>query len=110
MAKLHNTLVIDGSRHRASPLLIQHGHNTGGSVIFALKHAVRNLTIVNTQVRFKKEMQMATFNIKDEAVTVTYNFGTDGNYISNTDRARACLTILRQSKRRDGVASKQHER
>ena len=40
-----------------------------------------------------------------QAITVTYDSGADGHYISEKDRARAHLPILRRSNRYVGVAN-----
>ena len=66
---------------------------------------MRNLTSVTKRVRFKRETETATFRSEDEPIIVTYDSGADGNYISEEDRAKAGLPILRASTRRVGVAN-----
>ena len=105
MAKSHNRSAIDSSGHKTAPSIIQHGRNASGSVIFALKRAVRNLTSVTKRVRFQRETKTATFRSEDEAIIVTYDSGADSNYISETNRAKAGPPILCTSTKRVGVAN-----
>ena len=48
-----------------------------------------------------------TFNTALEAITVTYNSVADGNYVSEQDRRKAGLTILRQSTQRINVVNRE---
>ena len=45
------------------------------------------------------------FDVGEEPVMITYNFGADGNYVSKEDRERLGMPILRQSKMRVGIAN-----
>ena len=45
------------------------------------------------------------FDAGEEPVMITYDSGADGNYVREEDRARLGIPILRQSKRRVGVAN-----
>ena len=105
MAKSHNKLAINGTGRNTKPTLIQQGRNAGGSIIFALKRAVCDLTSITKPVQFKRETQTATFCSDDEPIVVTYDSGANGNYISEEDRAKAGLPILRASTKRVGVAN-----
>ena len=48
---------------------------------------------------------MAAYNSSNEALTAAYDSGTNDNYISEKDRERARLPILRQSTERVGVTN-----
>lgn len=96
-AKLHNTLVIDGSRRKSSPLIVQHTRNAGRGDVSAIQRAVHSLISADKQMWFKKDTQTATFNWDNTAITVTCNSEMDDNYISEADRSRAGLPTLQRS-------------
>eukprot|EP00956_Cyclotella_meneghiniana_P004234 scaffold5184_cov39-Cyclotella_meneghiniana.AAC.3 len=56
-------------------------------------------------VRFAKTRQVRTFGLQEHPIMVTYDSGADGHYISEHDRAKAGLPILRRSTKRVGVAN-----
>ena len=64
-----------------------------------------NPILARKEVRFASTVQVATFQNDDNPVVVTYNSGANGNYLSEKDRLKAGLTILRRSTRRVGVAN-----
>ena len=95
MAILHNTLAIDGCK--PAPTFVQQGRIAGGRFACTIRQAARALTGITKRVRFKRDTTTATFNKDDEAFVVTYDSGADGNYISEADRKKAGLPILRAS-------------
>ena len=48
-------------------------------------------------VRFAKTRQVRTFSLQEHPIMVTYDSGADGHYISEHDRAKAGLPVLRRS-------------
>ena len=56
-------------------------------------------------MRFARKTKTVKFNSSDEAVIVTYNSGSDGNYVSEADRTKLGLPILRISTKRVTVAN-----
>ena len=56
-------------------------------------------------VRFANKTTIATFQDKEEAIMLTYDSGADGNYLSEEDRKKAGLPILRRSTKSVGVAN-----
>ena len=67
--------------------------------------AFQKLFTKRPRVTFAAETQVCTFNTALEAITVTYDSGADGNYVSEADRKKAGLPILRKSSRRVAVAN-----
>ena len=57
------------------------------------------------RLRFAIQPSVQRFDVGEEPVMITYESGADGNYVSEKDRARLGMPILRQSKRRVGVAN-----
>ena len=55
-------------------------------------------------VRFASKPTIATFQ-DEEAIMLTYDSGADGNYLSEEDRKKAGLPILRRSTKSVGVAN-----
>ena len=48
-------------------------------------------------VKFADNVELRTFHTAHEAITVTYNSGADGNYVSKKDRHKVMLLILCRS-------------
>ena len=89
---------------KAKPSLKQKMKNTGQALGTELRRFSRSLTRDKRKVGFARETKTVTFNRSDEAVMVTYNSGSDGNYVSEADRTKVGLPILRISTKRVTVA------
>ena len=69
------------------------------------KRAMHNILKTRRRVTFADKVQSRTFWQAQEPIMVTYDSGADGHYISEHDRSRAKLPILRRSNKRVGVAN-----
>ncbi|KAL7529542.1 hypothetical protein ACHAWF_003018, partial [Thalassiosira exigua] len=56
-------------------------------------------------VRFDVTPSVLTFDLDQEPIYITYDSGADGHYVSEADRARAQLPILRPSTKRVSIAN-----
>ena len=93
----------DKYRHKHSSLFHK-VKNFGFDVQTKAKRIMQKWLDKRPHVRFHPTTQVRTFDINDTALTVTYDSGADGHYISERDRERAGLPILRRSTKRVGVA------
>ena len=87
------------------PSAVQKGMNFGYDLRAKAKRVVQNLLSKRPHVQFANKAQICTFHTEQQAIMVTYDSGADGHYISEADRAKARLPILRQSTKRVGVAN-----
>ena len=71
----------------------------------SLCRAIQLLQYNSQQVRFDTKSRVTTFSSNDIAAMITYYSGADGHYISEADRIKAKLPILRQSTKHVGVAN-----
>ena len=85
--------------------ITQQSKNWGYNLCTKAKRALQNVLATRPHVRFADKAQICTFHSANEAIMLTYDSGADGNYISETDRQKAGLPILRPSKKRVGVAN-----
>jgi len=79
-------------------------HNITGSIYRALKLAKTSFTKIKT-VSFATTRQVRIFHDKEIAAMITYDSGADGHYLSERDRIKVGLPILRPSTKRVGVAN-----
>ena len=79
--------------------------NTGQAFGTELRRFSCSLTRDKRKVSFARETKTVTFNSSDEAVIVTYDSGSDGNYVSEADRTKLGLPIMRISTKRVTVAN-----
>ena len=92
-------------RRPSSPSTLQLGRNAGYSICASAKRALHKIIASRPHVHFAPNDQLCTFHEANQAITVTYDSGADGHYISERDRAQARLPILRRSHRYVGVAN-----
>ena len=85
--------------------VVQQSKNFGYNLRTKAKRAIQNLLNNKPHVRFAPKAQMCTFHCAHQAIMLTYDSGADGNYISEHDRKKAGLPILRPSTKRVGVAN-----
>jgi hypothetical protein len=71
-------------------------HNITGSIYRALKSAKTLVTKIKT-VSFATTRQVRIFQDKEIAAMITYDSGADGHYLSEHDRIKVGLPILRPS-------------
>ena len=93
------------SRGKVTQSLKQKMKNTGQDFGTELRRFTRSLTHNKRKVSFARKTKTVTFNSSDEAVVVTYDSGSDGNYVSDADRTKLGLPILRISTKRVTVAN-----
>ena len=89
---------------RQKVTLLQREKSMGWALSTSLRRTSNNI-LARKGVRFAKTVQVATFQNDDNPVMVTYNSGADGNYLSEKDRLKAGMPILRRSTQRVGVAN-----
>ena len=70
------------SRGKATPSLKQKMKNTGQAFYTELRRFTRSLTHDKRKVSFARETKTVTINSSNEAVMVTYDSGSDRNYVS----------------------------
>jgi hypothetical protein len=90
---------------RTTTSLLQKGRNAGQTISTVMRRFVRSFNRNKQQVRFQKEASVASFNDADEPTMMTYDSGADKHYLSEADRARVGLPILRISSKTVGVAN-----
>ena len=86
--------------------ILQRSRNLGYAMHTSLARAVRGaMRPQQLRVRFAPKPQECLFAPDDNPVMLTYDSGANGNYLSESDRRRANLPILRRSTKRVGVAN-----
>ncbi|KAL7534171.1 hypothetical protein ACHAWF_006436, partial [Thalassiosira exigua] len=88
-----------------APSAFQSIKNLGYTMRTQAKRAMHNILKTRRRVTFADKAQSRTFWQAQEPIMVTYDSGADGHYISEHDRSRAKLPILRRSHKRVGVAN-----
>ena len=83
--------------------MVQQGRNTAYTFGSALKRQFKRIT-KSKHVSFAKQHTMRQIDENITCVMVDYDSGADGNYISEEDRRKAGLPILRASPKTVGVA------
>ena len=71
----------------------------------SLRRALQQIKPHNQRVWFETGNTVTQFHTRDVAAMITFDSGADGHYISEADRKRAKLPILRPSTKRVGVAN-----
>ena len=56
-------------------------------------------------VQFDSNIRVRTYHNNNDPIMVTYDSGADGNYVSEYNRLKAGMPILRKSTKRVGVAN-----
>ena len=93
------------SKGKAALPFRQKMKNAGQAFCTELHRFSRSLTHNKRKVSFARETKTVTFNSSNEAVMVTYDSVSDGNYVSEADRTKLGLLILILSKKRVTVAN-----
>ena len=84
--------------------MVQQGRNTAYAFGSALKRQFKSIT-KNKHVSFAKQHMVRKFDDNITCVMVDYDSAADGHYISEKDRRKAGLPILRASTKIVGVAN-----
>jgi hypothetical protein len=112
IAKLDNNnpkrATIDRGHSKATPIqpsILQTSKNWGYALQSAVKGWARNVSQDESHVRFAKQAHIQEYNIGDLPIMASLDSGADNHYISEDDRKRLKLPILRKSSRRVGVAN-----
>ena len=90
---------------KAAPSLLQRGCNAGYAMSSTFWRAIRHLKCNNQQVWFQSKPTVAIFRDDNDTIMVMYDSGADGNYVSEADRKKAELPILRWSMKCGGVTN-----
>ena len=88
------------TKGKATPPIKQKKKNKGQAFGMELRRFTRSLTYKKRKVSFARENKTVTFNSSDEAVMVTYDSESHRNYVSEADRTKLGLPILRISKKK----------
>ena len=91
--------------NKPAPSLMQRGRNLSYRMGTSLRRAIQHLQYDNQRVQFDTKNRVTTFIKDDVAAMITYDSGADGHYVSEDDRIKAKLPILRQSTKHVGVAN-----
>jgi len=94
----------EGYVHKSVPTM-QQAKNIGHNIQANAKRALQNLLSKQSHVQFASKAQICYCNIDHKPITVTYDSGANGHYISENGRNKAGLPILRKSRKRVGVAN-----
>ena len=93
-------------KRHATTTLLQKGFGLGRTVATAARRLFQQVQQGSTKrARFANRPAVQTYEDEDTAIMITYDSGSDGNYLSEADRNKLGLPILRQSTRRVGVAN-----
>ena len=84
------------SKITPTPSLMQQGRNLSYQMGTTFIKAIQHLKYANQHVQFNTNNKITTFFQDDTAAMITYDSGADGHYISEKDRQKAKLPILRQ--------------
>eukprot|EP00956_Cyclotella_meneghiniana_P036651 scaffold128493_cov64-Cyclotella_meneghiniana.AAC.2 len=87
------------------PYILQTSKNWGYALQSTVKGWARNVSQDKTHVRFAKKAQIQEFHKSDEPIMASLDSGADNHYISEDDRKKLGLPILKKSSRRVGVAN-----
>ena len=88
------------------PSLLQQSRNLGRLISASTCRLVHKIIKSNQhRVTFAGQAMVAEYNNEDSTVMVTYDSGADGHYISEQDRKKVGLPILRISAKKVGVAN-----
>ena len=90
---------------RAKPQLIQQGKNKGYVLATTVRKLVHNLTNNNQQVRFRRTPTVTRFHNEEKPIITTYDLGAYNHYVSEADRIKLKLPILRPSHKHVAVAN-----
>ena len=82
----------------------QHGRNAAYSLGSAFNRTIKKIN-KNKHVSFATHNRVHQYSSNEQPIMVTYDSGADGHYISEKDRRKAGLPILRTSTRKVGVAN-----
>ena len=79
------------------------------NIVYVLATTVRklvhNFTNNNQQVRFRHKSTVTRFHNEEEPIMITYDSGAYNHYVSEADRIKLKLPILRPSHKRVAVAN-----
>ncbi|KAL7490093.1 hypothetical protein ACHAW6_016101 [Cyclotella cf. meneghiniana] len=89
----------------AKPSILQSSKNWGYALQSTVKGWARKVSQDNTHVTFAKQALIQAFNKNDAPVMASLDSGADNHYISEKDRKKLNLPILKKSSRRVGVAN-----
>ena len=70
-----------------------------------VRKLVHKFTNNNQQVRFRHKSTVTRFHNEEEPIMITYDSGADNHYMSEVDRIKLKLPILRPSHKRVAVAN-----
>ena len=92
-------------RATAKPQFLHQGKNIGYVLATTVCKLVHNFTNNNQQVIFRHKPTVTRFHNEEELIVITYDSGADNHYMSEADRIKLKLPILRPSHRRVAVAN-----
>ena len=90
---------------KAKPQLLHQGKNIGYFLATTVRKLVHKFTNNNQQVRFRHKPTVTRFHNKEDPIMITYDSGADNHYMSEADKIRLKLPILRPSHKRVAVAN-----
>ena len=90
---------------KSKPQLLHQSKNTGYVLATTVCKLVHKFTNNNQQVRLRHKPPVARFHNTEEPIMITYDSGPENNYMSEADRIRLELPILRPSHKRVAVSN-----
>ncbi len=88
-----------------TPSILQTSKNWGYALQSTIKDWARTVSKNHSHVRFAKQALIQEFEANDIPIMASLDSGADNHCISEEDKKRLCLPILRKSSRRVGVAN-----
>ena len=82
-------------QEKAKPQLLQQGKNIGCVLATTVRKLVHMFTNNNQQVIFRRNSTVTRFHNKEEPIMITSDSGAENHYMSESDRIRLKLPILR---------------
>ena len=77
--------------------ILEKERGIGQTVATAARRLLQQIKKGSTKrVRFAMQPSVQKFDVGEEPVMITYDSGEDGNYVSEEDRARLGMPILRE--------------
>ena len=85
--------------------LLQQGKNIGYVLATTIRKLLHKFTNNNQQVRFRHKPTVARFHNKEYPIIITYDSGAENHHMSEADKIRLKLPILRPSHKYVAVAN-----
>ena len=90
---------------RTKTAILQRGRNMGHAISTETQCLLHSIPRDSKHVQFRRKPTIATFYEEDDATMLIYDSGADVRYLSENDREKLRIPILRVSAKKVGVAN-----